>query len=104
MVVDKIYPFASTVFRVLETTLPFQYCPALETVLGKLAENTAEIYLSIAEGAKTSGAVYPALVNTVNALATIIITLVGLGVVVSGWIMYRQEQRTTKETQQRSAN
>jgi putrescine transport system permease protein len=40
----------------------------------------------------------------VNALATIIITLVGLGVVVSGWIMYRQEQRTTKETQQRSAN
>jgi len=40
----------------------------------------------------------------VNALATIIITLVGLGVVISGWIMYRQEQRTTKETQQRSAN
>lgn len=36
----------------------------------------------------------------VNALATIIITIVGLGVVVSGWIMYRQEQRVLKQAQQ----
>ena len=36
----------------------------------------------------------------VNALATIIITIVGLGVVISGWVMYRQEQRTIRRVQQ----
>ncbi len=35
----------------------------------------------------------------INALATIVITIVGLGVVVAGFILHRQEQRRIREVQ-----
>jgi hypothetical protein len=62
-------PFGSPVFRMLEAAFPFEHRPAVEAVLRELGENAGEIDLAVAQRAEAPGAVYPALVAGVDALA-----------------------------------
>src|ERR1700688_1530931 len=70
MVRDERRAFRGALLRALDAAFPFEDGPTVEIVLRELRENAREIYLAIAGGSKTSGAVDPRLIAPVDALPT----------------------------------
>src|SRR5882757_8655770 len=70
MIANEGRTLARSVFRMLQGTLPLHDRPTGIVILRELAEDAAEIHLTIAQGAKTPGAVDPILVSAIDTRST----------------------------------
>src|SRR6202046_2861182 len=67
MALNKGRTFGRSLLRALDAAFPFQYGPAVESVLGELGKDTAEIHLSVAQRPKSASAIDPILKTAVDA-------------------------------------
>ncbi len=67
---DEVGAFARTVLRMLQRAFPLEHGPAVEVVGRHLGEDRAEIDLAVAERTEAAGALDPALIAAIDALAS----------------------------------
>ena len=77
---DKWCAFRRALLAVLEAALPFEYRPAVESVLRQSGKNRAELYLPIAQRTESPGAIHPRLEPGIDALPAARVELGVLGV------------------------
>src|SRR5258708_31534202 len=70
MACDEWSALGRALLGALYTAFPLENRPAVEIILCELGENAVEINLAIAGRTKTSGAIDPGLITTVDALAS----------------------------------
>src|SRR5690606_4654844 len=67
MTVNEVNALSRTLYRIFNTTFPFNDCPPVEPIPGELCKDTLEIYLSISQRTEPSGPVNPVLIASINA-------------------------------------
>src|SRR5882762_10048342 len=70
MACDEWSTLGRTLLGALDAAFPLEDRPAVEIILRELGKNAVEINLAVAGRTKTSGAIDPGLITTVDALAS----------------------------------